>query len=77
MLLVSVANILILFFMAIKKYALIYISIASVAMVLILINFRHGNLQEIIVNFILGAILANILLIALYVKNYLHHRSCL
>jgi O-antigen/teichoic acid export membrane protein len=75
MLLVSTANVFVLFFMAIKNYALIYLSIIPVIFVLILINFRHGNLMDIVVNFILGAILANILLISLYVKNHIRHRS--
>jgi O-antigen/teichoic acid export membrane protein len=75
MLLVSIANVLILFFVAIKNYALIYISVTSVILVLVLTGLRHGNPQEIIVNFILGAILANILLILLYVKSYFRDRS--
>ena len=73
--LVSVANIFVAFFMALRKFSLVYLSIPPIVLSLVLSFLYHDTIHQIIIDFIAGAILLNIILIILYGKNYLHYRS--
>ncbi|MFA5047572.1 MAG: oligosaccharide flippase family protein [Patescibacteria group bacterium] len=73
--LVSLANILVMFFMALRKFSLIYLSIPPIILSFALAFFYHDSIYQIILDFMGGAVLLNIILLTLYGKNYFHYRS--
>jgi O-antigen/teichoic acid export membrane protein len=72
---VSLSNLLISYFMALRKYALIPISICALIVVLISIGLFHGSIWGIVTSFILGSGSLLLLLLAYYVYYFLHEHS--
>ncbi|MEA3449358.1 MAG: oligosaccharide flippase family protein [Patescibacteria group bacterium] len=72
---VSVTNVIFYYFLALRRYFLIPISIISVFFTIILTYFRHGDFMTIINNFLFGIVIIYVLIIIFYAKTNLSHRS--
>jgi len=75
MFLVSIVNLLFYYYLALRRYALIPISMIGVSISLIAIIFNHDSLSALIADFSFGAGAMLFILLFDYAKNYFHYHS--
>jgi stage V sporulation protein B len=71
---VSLSNLFVAFFLALRKYALIPISLFGIIVLLCAITVLHGSIAGIITSFVLGSGVTLFLLVAYYLYYAIHER---
>ncbi len=75
MLLVAIVNIFIYYFMALRRFSLIYISVAGMAFLGYILFMGHSSIDAILNNLILALVVIIIPLICIYAKDYFHNSA--
>jgi O-antigen/teichoic acid export membrane protein len=77
MFLAAIANIFILYFLALRRFILILVSMIGIASLAYGLIFEHRTIDALLNNFIYSLTTLIFILVLLYGKDYLNHRSCI
>jgi len=77
MFLAALTNVLVFYFLALRRFSLILVANAGVAIVVLLMTRSHSSIDSILNDMLFGLVITIILLVIMYAKDYFSSRPCL